>query len=158
MFNIGDRIAHPLHGAGVIENIEEKRINGVSREYYILKLPVGGMTVMIPVDGCDNIGVRPIISPERADEIISAINDIDAEMTSNWNKRYRENMERIKSGNLIEVARVIKGLMERDSAKGLSTGERKMLHSAKQILISEIVLSQDTTYESVERRINAAII
>ena len=78
-------------------------------------------------------------------------------MTQNWNRRYRENMQRIKSGNLTEVARVVKGLMERDNDKGLSTGERKMLHSAKQILISEIVLSQNTSYEEVETRINLAL-
>ena len=78
-------------------------------------------------------------------------------MTSNWNKRYRENMLKIKSGDLLEVASVIKGLMIRDADKGLSTGERKMLHSAKQIFISEIVLSESTTYEDVEKRINKAV-
>lgn len=78
-------------------------------------------------------------------------------MTQNWNKRYRENMQKIKSGDLMEVAEVIKGLMLRDTDKGLSTGERKMLHSAKQILISEIVLSESSSYEEVEQRINLAV-
>ena len=78
-------------------------------------------------------------------------------MTQNWNRRYRENMMRIKSGDLLEVAKVVKGLMLRDVDRGLSTGERKMLHSAKQILISELVLSQNTSYEDVEARINTAV-
>ena len=157
MFRIGDRIAHPMHGAGVIESIEEKKINGMTRQYYILKMPVGGMVVMIPTESSEAIGVRPIVDSEMAEAIINSISEIDVEMTQNWNRRYRENMQRIKSGNLTEVARVVKGLMERDNDKGLSTGERKMLHSAKQILISEIVLSQNTSYEEVETRINSAL-
>ena len=157
MFNIGDMIAHPMHGAGVIDSITEKCINGVTRQYYVLKLPAGGMVVLIPVESCDAIGVRPIVSPDAAEEIIRALPDLDSEMTSNWNRRYHENMLRIKSGDLIEVARVVKGLMTRDAEKGLSTGERKMLYFAKQILISEIVLSQNSTYDKVEARINASI-
>ena len=83
---------------------------------------------------------------------------LEIEMTQNWNKRYRENMLKIKSGNLLEVAAVVKGLMKRDKERGLSTGERKMLHSAKQILISEIVLSESASYEEVEERLNSALI
>jgi len=157
MFAIGDMIAHPMHGAGVIDSIEEKRINGVTREYYVLRMPVGGMLVMIPVDNCEEIGVRPIISEKQADEIIQSINDIEVDMSQNWNRRYRENMLRIKSGDLTEVVRVVKGLMARDGERGLSTGERKMLRSAKQILISEIVLSKHSTYEDIEEKINAAM-
>lgn len=157
MFQVGDKIVHPMHGAGVIDSIVEKKINGVVRDYYILKLPVDGMMVMIPTENCQEIGVRPVMQKDEADRVIAAMPDIEVEMTSNWNQRYRENMLRIKSGNLIEVARVIKGLMLRDGQRGLSTGERKMLHSAKHILISEIVLSQDVSYEDVEARITTAL-
>ena len=157
MFKIGDRIAHPMHGAGVIDSIEEKQINGTSRKYYVLKMPAGGMVVMIPTESTTAIGIRPIVDFDEAETIINSISEIDAEMTDNWNRRYRENMERLKSGDLLEVARVIKGLSVRDSDKGLSTGERKMLHSAKQILISEIVLSQNLSYEEVETKINSAL-
>lgn len=150
-------IAHPMHGAGVIESIEKKKINGVTREYYVLRMPVGGMLVMIPVSNTEEIGVRPIISEEQADEIIDSINDIEVDMSQNWNRRYRENMLRIKSGDLTEVARVVKGLMARDEERGLSTGERKMLRNAKQILISEIVLSKHSTYDEIEEKINAAM-
>lgn len=157
MFKIGDRIAHPMHGAGVVDSIEEKRVNGITREYYVLKLPVGGMVVMVPTESSGEIGVRPIVSPETAEAVLSDIPGLSCEMTQNWNRRYRENMLRIKSGDLLEVARVIKGLAERDSKKGLSTGERKMLHSAKQILISEIVLSEGASYEEVESRVEKAL-
>lgn len=157
MFQVGDKIVHPMHGAGIVDSIVQKKINGVVREYYILKLPVGGMLVMIPTENSKEIGVRPVIDGEEADRVIAAIPSIEVDMTSNWNRRYRENMLRLKSGDLLEVARVVKGLTHRDEERGLSTGERKMLHSAKQILISEIVLSQNASYEDVEKRINTAM-
>lgn len=150
-------IAHPLHGAGIIDRIEEKKINGVTRKYYVFKMPLGGMLVMIPIENSEEIGVRPIIKPDEADMLMEALSDIKIDMTKNWNRRYRENMLRIKSGDLMEVARVVKGLMARDNDKGLSTGERKMLRSAKQILISEIVLSTSQNYEEVEEKINKAL-
>ena len=137
--------------------LKRKKINGTTRSYYVLNIPVGGMVVLIPTESCEAIGVRPIIDSVTADKVINSMVDIEVDMTQNWNRRYRENMMRIKSGDLIEVARVIKGLVERENEKGLSTGERKMLRSAKQILISEIVLSQDSTYEDVEERINKAL-
>ena len=151
LFVIGDYIVHPMHGAGVIENIVSRRISGDERDYYVLKLPVGDMVVMVPVDGCESIGVRPVVG------ILDAFPDIEVSMTQNWNKRYRENMEKIKSGNLLEVGEVVKGLMCRDLERGLSTGERKMLHSAKQILISELVIALDTDYEHVEQKLSSAI-
>ena len=149
-FRVGDRIAHPMHGAGVIDSIETRRVNGHDRQYYVLKLPVGDMLVMVPVDTCEAIGVRPIVKPDEAEKILGAIPGMVVEMTANWNKRYRENMQRIKSGDLMEVASVVKGLMLRDRERGLSTGERKMLHSARQILVSELVLSECARYEEVE--------
>ena len=157
MFQIGDKIVHPMHGAGVIDSIATQRVNGVVRDSYVLKLPVGGMQVMVPTENSAEIGVRPIVAAGKAEEIIVALRDIQVENDSNWNRRYRENMLRLKSGDLMEVARVMKGLILRDEKKGLSTGERKMLHSAKQILISEIVLSQNASYEEIEGRINMAL-
>ena len=157
MFNVGDKIVHPMHGAGVVDSIVEKKFNGNVMNYYVLKIPMGSMLVMIPTENSADIGVRPIVGREEAESVITSMSSIEVDMTQNWNRRYRENMLRIKSGDLMEVAKVVKGLMERDSYKGLSTGERKMLHSAKQILISEIVLSESTSYEEVEARINAAL-
>ena len=158
MFKIGDYIAHPMHGAGVIESIVTKKINGNERDYYVLKLPVGDMIVMVPVIGCEDIGVRSIISRGEAEKVFDAFKELEISMTQNWNKRYRENMDKIKSGNLIDVAAVVKGLMRRDGERGLSTGERKMLHSAKQILISELVIATDSDYDKVEKRLYAALI
>ena len=152
MFQVGDKIVHPMHGAGVINGIVERKVNGVVRSYYELKLPVGGMLVMIPTENSEEIGVRPVIDKDQGDQVIAAFEKIEVEMDQNWNRRYRENMIRLKSGDLLEVARVVKGLMLRDEARGLSNGERKMLHSAKQILISELVFSQSSSYEEIEDR------
>lgn len=157
VFQVGDKIVHPMHGAGVIDRIVEKKINGVLRSYYELKLPVGGMVVMIPTENCTEIGVRPVVDREQGERVIEAMGTIEVPMDQNWNRRYRDNMLRLKSGDLLEVARVVKGLMLRDAQRGLSNGERKMLHSAKQILISELVLSQGSSCEEIEARINRAL-
>lgn len=157
MFEVGDKVVHPMHGAGVVDSIVQKKVDGVVQDYYIMKLPNRSMVVMIPVLNAERIGIRPIVDKDQADKVLATIQTLDAEMTSNWNRRYRENLDRLKSGDLYEVARVIKGLTMRDGKRGLSTGERKMLHSARQILISEIVLSKGKTYEEVEKILDAAL-
>ena len=146
-----------MHGAGVVDEIISQRINGILRDYYMMKLPVGGMVVMIPTDHSSEIGVRAIVEKNEAERVLAEIPGISVDMTQNWNHRYRENMMRLKSGDLREVARVVKGLMSRDDSRGLSTGERKMLHSAKQILLSELVLAQSISYEEAEERMNQAM-
>ena len=158
MYQIGDKIAHPLHGAGTISGIEEKRIDGKNKCFYVMYVPKGDMRVMIPMDSCEAIGIRPIVAKKQAAEIMKAIPSLEIEEDSNWNRRYRENMVKIKSGNLLEVAAVIKSLVHRENERGLSTGERKMLHSAKQILLSEIVLSQESDYEEAEQQLYAALV
>lgn len=156
-FQIGDKVVHPMYGAGILESVVQKKVDGRVQEYYLMKLLERSMVVMIPTENTESIGVRPVISRAQADAVLEAIPGIEIEMTSNWNHRYRENMERLKSGDLLEVARVVKGLTMRDGKRGLSTGERKMLHSARQILISELVLSKDEPYETVEQALNDAL-
>ena len=157
MFEVGDKVVHPMHGAGVVDSIVQKKVDGVVQDYYIMKLPNRSMVVMIPVLNAERIGIRPIINKDQADQVLASIRNIDAEMTSNWNRRYRENLDRLKSGDLYEVARVIKGLTIRDNKRGLSTGERKMLHSARQILISEIALSKGESDEQIEQTLDSAL-
>ncbi len=149
-YQIGDRVAHPLHGAGIISAVETKRIDGVVRAYYVMQLPFGDMLIKFPQDTCERVGVRPLLSREEIDEILNHIPDIDLDMEQNWNKRYRENMARIRSGDLLIVSGVIKGLLRRDIIRGLSTGERKMLHAAKQILASEMALVLELSGEEVD--------
>lgn len=157
MFKVGDLIVHPMHGAGIIDNIVQERVAGVVQEYYEFKMPVGGLLLKIPVKNSQAIGIRKIISAEEAERLIAAIPELPVEVNSNWNRRYHENMQRLKSGDLYEVARVIKALMHRECQRGLSTGERKMLHNARQILISEIVLTEHKEYGEVEARVDQAM-
>ncbi len=157
MFSVGDLVVHPMHGAGIIDSIVQERIAGVVQEYYVFKMPMGGLVLKIPVANSETIGVRPIVSCEEAERLIDAIPSLEMEASSNWNKRYQENMRRLKSGDLYEVARVIRALMHRENRRGLSTGERKMLHNAKQIMISEIVLSEHAEYKDIEARIDRAM-
>lgn len=157
MFSIGDLIVHPMHGAGVIEDIIQEKVAGVLQEYYVFKMPMCGLTLKIPTANAHLIGVRGILSRHEIDSLLDAIPGIPVEMNSNWNKRYQENMQRLKSGDLYEVARVIKSLMYRDMLRGLSTGERKMLHNAKQIMISEIVLVEACDYKEIETRLDGAM-
>ncbi|MEN6315936.1 MAG: CarD family transcriptional regulator [Clostridiaceae bacterium] len=154
MFNVGDKIVYPMHGAGVIESIEEKEILGSKQNYYVMKMPVGDMKVMIPTLNVEGIGIREIIDSCEVDKVYEILQDQSVNVTNNWNKRYRENMTKIKSGNIYEVADVVRILMIREREKGLSTGERKMLNSARQIMVSELVLAEGTNPSEIETAIN----
>ena len=158
MFQIGEKVVHPMHGAGVIDGIVTEKVGTVRQDYYVFKMPVGGLVLKIPVSTSQIIGLRNIVTAEEAEALIGAISAMQVDMTTNWNRRYRENMDRLKSGDLYAVAHVIKGLTHRDNERGLSNGERKMLHTAKQILISELVLSLGIDSREVEHRINAAML
>ena len=153
MFNIGDRVAHPLHGAGTISEIEHKRIDGIDRDYYVLRITKGDIRVMVPVDSCEAVGLRAVICPEEVEELFRQFPALELMDDASWNKRYRDNMGRIRSGDLLEVASVIKSLLRREAERGLSTGERKMLSSAKQILLSELVLSLNISYEEADAKV-----
>ena len=157
MFRIGDLVVHPMHGAGVIDDVVRERVAGSTKEYYVFKMPMGGLVLKIPTENSQAIGIRPVITAEEADALLNAVSSIKPEHNANWNKRYQENLLRLKSGDLYEVAQVVKGLMHRDAVRGLSTGERKMLHSAKQIMLSELALVLECDYKAVEMRLDRAM-
>ena len=150
MYNIGDKIVYPMHGAGVVESIEEKEILGQKQNYYVMKMPFGDMKVMIPTHNVTDIGIRDVISRNDADSVLNELCNLKPVIAGNWNKRYRDNMVKIKSGDIFEVADVVGSLMQREKEKGLSTGERKMLNSAKQILVSELVLAKNMQQKEIE--------
>ena len=159
MFNVGDKIVYPMHGAGTIDSIEEKDILGEKQSYYILKMP-GEVKVMVPTAKAEEAGVRSIIDKSAAEKVFTVLEQDETEMEKNWNKRYRENMDKMKSGDIYEIADVVRNLSFKQKEKGLSTGEKKMLNNAKQILVSELVLaehaSQDEVEQLVENKINTS--
>ena len=158
MFNIGDKIVYPMHGAGIIEGIEEKMILGEVRKYFILNTPHSSMKVMIPIDKCADIGVRAIIDEEQVDGLFDVLKSDSTPMSDNWNKRYRANMDKMKTGDILEVAEVARNLYMADKKKNLSNGEKQMLTNALQIMGSELVLVRNITAKEAEEMICEVIL
>lgn len=154
MFNVGDRVVYPKHGAGTIIGIEEKEVLGEKQKYYIIQLPIGEMTAMLPMRKAEELGVRKVITEEEVNDVVNLLKGDRSKMSKNWNRRYRANLEKIKTGDIYEVTEVVRNLTLRDLEKGLSTGEKKMLSDAKQILISELVLAKGMNEEQVEAMIS----
>ncbi len=134
MFDKGDRVVYPNHGAGTIVDVEIKEILGEEKKYYIMELPIGEMRVMIPVHKVEEIGIRDVIDKEEAENVFHLLKGEKSKMSQNWNRRYRANMEKLKTGDIYEVVEVVRNLTIRDMEKGLSTGEKKMLSNARKIL------------------------
>ena len=154
MFSIGEKISYPMHGAGIIEGIEDQMILDVKRSYYILRMSYGDMKVMGPVENSDEVGVRPIIDETKFQDVLSVLGEDPTPMQPNWNKRSRENLDKLKTGDLCKVADVVRNLMCSDRRKKLSTGEKKMLSNARHLLVSEFVLVRNISAEDAEKLID----
>jgi len=144
-----------MHGAGVIVDKVDRKIMDEIRCYYVVKSPISEMVAMLPVDNMDGIGIRDVITDSEADELLDEIKTMDTEETSNWNKRYRENMEKLKDGSIYEIAQIAKSLMTRD--KSLSTGERKLMINAKNAVLSEIMLAKNISLVQAENALKKSI-
>jgi CarD family transcriptional regulator len=154
MFCKGDKIVYPLYGAGVIEDLEEKEIDGECQTYYVLRIPVGNLKIMIAANKAEGLGIREIYPGDEILSVISSVADEVVEMPENWNQRYKENMERIKSGRLADVSLVYRNLLMRERERGLSTAEKKMMTTAKQIILSELILSRDVEKTEAEEMLS----
>ena len=148
MYKIGDKIVYTIHGAGTIIDIQEIEILDNKESYYILKLPINDITVSVPVS--DSEGIRPVISKEEGERDIS-------EMSKNWGKRYRENLEHIKTGDIFEIADIVRNLSVLNEEKGLSASEKKMLDNAKRVMVSELIIAGSLTKEEAIELIDDAI-
>lgn len=157
MFKIGDKILYPMHGAGVIEKIEETEILGEKKAYYVLKISGRDIKIMVPVESSLRIGVRPVASMEEVRAAVAVLEGETTEMSSNWNRRYRENTEKLKNGALDQVAEVVRNLSRSDRKRKLSAVETKMLINARQILISEFVLAGEMDVEEASDLIERAV-
>lgn len=156
MFKVGDKIVYPMHGAGVIEKIEERSILDEKQAYYIIKMP-GEVKVMVPTAKAEEIGVRNIIDRETAGKVMDILEQDSTEMSLKWNKRYRDNVEKMKSGDIFEVADIVRNLSFKQKDKGLSTTEKKMLINAKQILVSELLLAESKEKDEIEELVENKI-
>ena len=156
MFNVGDKVVYPMHGAGTIDSIDKKNILDEEVEYINISMP-GGVKVMVPSNQASKQGLRNIISQNDVEKVFCVLETDETAMSDNWNKRYRDNMDKMKSGDIYEIADVVRNLSFKQKEKGLSTGEKKMLNNAKQILVSELVLAEHATQEEVEQLVENKI-
>lgn len=156
MFSEGDMAVYPAHGVGVIKAVETKTVGGIDQSFYILEILDNSMRIMIPTDSSTNVGLRAIVSKDEVGDILDILSDRTVELgTQTWNRRYRDYMEKIKTGSVHEVAVVLRDLFLLSVDKDLSYGERKMLDTAKSLLVKEISLAQNNSEDDVSKTIEA---
>lgn len=148
MFQIGDKIFYPMHGGGIIEKIEEKEIFGQTQLYYVVNIPHRNMQVMLPLNKTEELGMRPIVDPDKLDDVLSTFHNIETDIPPmNDTQRQRLNMSKIKSGDIYEEVAVIRDLLKIKSKRKLGMADKNMLDNARQILISEVVLVKDIPHD-----------
>ena len=157
MFEIGDKVLYPMHGVGIVEGIEKKEILGELKDYYTLRMIIGEMKIMVPVESCEEIGIRHIVKPETISEVLKCLAGPSDKMPSNWNKRCRENTDKLKTGDIFQVAGVVRNLIRQDREKKLSMGEKRLLTSAIHILAGEMMIVLGNTIEQAEKMIEEAV-
>ncbi len=152
MLSIGDKVVYPMHGAGVIEGIEAREVKGCVQDYFVLTMLFGDMRVMIPVQNVDHIGLRPVIASDDVSHIPEVLDERPCEVMRNinWNRRFNFYLDKMKQGDIFSVAEVVRNLLAQDRVKKLSTGERRLLSTARQILVSELMLSCSQDCATVE--------
>jgi len=151
MFKPGDTIVYPHHGAGRVLEVVEQEFRGASRLYYSIRILHNDTSVMIPVDAVEKAGIRPVISEPEVEEVIGVLRDDPTRMPTDWNRRVKHNQEKIKTGDVLEVADVVRNLALRDHEKGLSTGEKQMFGTVKRILASELMYAKQMAEEDALR-------
>ena len=157
MFKVGETVVYPHHGAATIEAIEKRVIKGEEREYLVLRVAQGDLTVRVPADNIDLVGVRDVVNAEGLERVFNVLRQPYIEEPTNWSRRYKANLEKLASGDVIKVSEVVRDLWRRDQDRGLSAGEKRMLAKAIQILGSEIALAEHSDEEAAKARINAVL-
>lgn len=154
VFAKGDMAVYPAHGVGVIKSIETQQVAGVDQKFYVLEILGNSMRIMIPTSSSENVGLRSIVNKKEAIEVLNILKDRAIEIDSQtWNRRYREYMEKIKTGSIFEVAAVLRDLFLLSVDKDLSYGERKMLDTAKGLLVKELSIAQDVEEDKISQKI-----
>jgi CarD family transcriptional regulator len=142
MFGVGDTVFYPQHGAGRVVDLVEQDFQGEPRRFYSIRIISNNMTVLVPVDGTEKAGIRPVITEPMVEEVLGVLRDDPTRMPGNWNRRVKHNRDKIKSGDVLEIADVLRNLALRNHEKGLSTGEKQMYSKVKSILASELMYAK----------------
>ena len=157
MYEVGDKVVYPHHGAATIEKREKKEAFGKKQEYLVLRLAYGDLTLMVPADNTEEVGLREVINDEEVEEVFAVLRKKEARMPTNWSRRFKNHVEKLKSGDIYQVAEVVRNLSIRDKDKGLSAGEKRMLVKARQILVSELTFAIGVDEDEAERRLDAEL-
>lgn len=157
MFRKGETVVHPEHGAAVIEELRVREFLGERRKYLVLRVAYGDLTLMVPVDSTKAVGIRRVIGKNEVKEVLSVLELDESTMDANWNRRFRNNMEKLRSGDIYQLAEVIRDLSIRKRAKGLSAGETRMVMKARRLLISELTCATGGTDDRTEAMIEEAL-
>jgi CarD family transcriptional regulator len=156
-FKVGDRVVYPHHGAAVIQKKEKREFDGEVKEYLVLKMAHGDLTLRVPADKADEVGMRPPISPEDVDDLFQLLSKKDVREPTNWSRRFKNHQEKMKSGDVYQVAEVVRNLALREVSKGLSAGEKSMLVKARQVLVSELSFALDISEDDALERLEGAL-
>ncbi len=153
-FAVGDKVVYPHHGAAIIEGKEKRVFDGHKTDYFVLRITYGDLKVSIPVDKAEEIGLRDVINDEEVEEVFAVLRKKEARMPTNWSCRFKNHVEKLKSGDIYQVAEVVRNLSLREADKGLSAGEKRMLARARQILVSELTFALNVDEETAEQRLD----
>jgi len=157
-FRVGDKVVYPHHGAAVIEGLENKELFGEKRKYYILRLAYGDLTLMVPTDSTDEVGLRQVTPAKEVPKVLKVLKKQEpTQNTTNWSRRFKANVEKLRSGDIYQVADVVRSLHQRDKEKGLAAGEKRMLTKARQILVSELTFSKNCDEEAAEKMLDEVL-
>ena len=149
-FKVGETVVYPHHGAATIEEIKVRKIKGEDKQYLVLNVAQGDLTIEVPAENCDLVGVRDVVDKDGVDRVFSVLRAPYTEEPTNWSRRYKANLEKLASGDVIKVAEVVRDLWRREQDRGLSAGEKRMLAKARQILVSELALAESTNEDKAE--------
>ena len=148
MYKVGDKVVYPHHGAGTVVKKEKREVLGEKREYLTIKILHNDMTVNVPSENAEKVGLRKVIGEDMVKVVVKALTGGGTQMPKNWNRRFKHNRDKMKTGDILELAEVVRNLSLRDREKGLSTGEKQMFVKAKKILASELMYAKDMDEEA----------
>ncbi len=156
-FDVGDRVVYPHHGAAVIVKREKRKIDGETLEYLVLQMAHGELTLSVPVDKADDVGMRPPIGSEEVEDLFELLGKKDIREPANWSRRFKNHQEKLKSGDVYQVAEVVRNLALRDQSKGLSAGEKSMFVKARSVLVSELSFALDVSEDDALAKVEAQL-
>ena len=154
----GDRVVYPHHGAAIIEKTESREIAGEQKEFFVLRMAHGELTLRVPVDKVDEVGMRPPISTEDVEDLFALLAKKDVREPANWSRRFKNHQEKLKSGDVYQVAEVVRNLSLREKTKGLSAGEKTMYTKARNVLVSELSFALDVSEEDAMAQVDKQLV